>query len=193
MVAAPGGNRAADGVPTPLLSYTRSMVEPTRDWKLIGDYAIWTGNRPSATEPYLLFEQRGRRVLPIPASSARAIVHPIVRQTWFHIDRLFGFWMKADVDTVWVDAPGENGHFYTLVVGGADNRPGTVSSGWLCPSCGTAFNAQEHDVSRHRFQKFLDDTQARVAQFNADQSTRRCPGCGAVHPLTYGFMQEPAA
>jgi rubredoxin len=193
MVAIPRGNGVADKVPKPLLSYTRSMVEPTRDWKFIGDYAIWTGNRSSASEPYLLLELRGRKVLPIPASSTRAIAHPIVGQTWFHVDRLFGFWMRADVDSVWVDAPGENGHFYTVLVGGADNRPGRVSSGWLCPSCGIIFNDQEYDVSRRRFQKFLDETQVGVAHFNADQSNRTCPSCGAVHPLTYGFLQGQAA
>jgi len=187
MVVTTSGTKAVH-IPQPLLSYARSMVEPTGDWKFIGDYAIWTGNRLHAAEPYLLLEQKGRNVLPVPASSARAIVHPITRQTWFHVSRLFGFWIKADVDTVWIDAPGPGGHYYTLIVGGSENRPGGISTGWLCPNCGIIFGDREHDVSHRRFQEFLNETKTLVAQFNADESKRVCPGCGAAHPVSYDFV-----
>ena len=182
--------KSAAGVPQPLLSYTRSMVEPTGEWKLVGDYAIWSGNRISAAEPYVLLEERERKVLPIPVSSARAILHPIKGGTWFHIERLFRFWMKADVDTVWIDAPGENAHYYTLIVGGAEGRPGTVSSGWLCTSCGDVFNQSRTDVSRRRFQSFLDKAAAEVVAFNMDAAKRVCPTCKSEHLPTYGFTQN---
>jgi len=165
------------------------MVEPSPEWRFVGDYAIWTGNRLSMTELYRLYEQRGRKVLPVPPSSARAIMHPISGQTWFHIERLFGFWMKADVDTVWIDAPGKDGHYYTLVVGGAETRPGSISTGWLCPSCGIVFNTRDYDVTKRRFQSFLDDMKLRVAEFNSQESKRVCPDCKAMHRTSYGFLQ----
>jgi transposase-like protein len=124
-------------------------------------------------------------------SSTRAILHPIKGGTWFHVERLFGFWVKADVDSVWIDAPGENAktHYYTLVVGGADGRPGTLSSGWLCPSCGEVFNQVSVNVAGRRFQTFLDKAAEQVAGFNADSGKRVCPSCKSEHPLTYGFTQ----
>jgi transposase-like protein len=194
MVDAPLSDaKSATGIPQPLLSYTRSMVEPTGEWKLVGDYAIWSGNRASPDEPYVVLEERNRKVLPIPISSARAILHPIKGGTWFHVERLFGFWMKTDVDSVWIDAPSENAttHYYTLIVGGADGRPGTVSSGWLCPSCGEVFNQASTDVTRRRFQVFLDKAAEQVAAFNADSAKRVCPSCKSEHPPTYGFTPPP--
>ena len=192
MVGTPAGAGLASDVPQPILSYTRSMVEPTGDWKFVGDYAIWTGKRIAPVEPYALLEQRGKGVLPVPKSSVRAIAHPIPGQTWFHVEGLFGFWMKADVDAVWIDAPGQNGHYYTMVVGGAETRPGSISAGWLCTSCGVIFNDKAYDVSRRRFQKFLDDMEARVVQFNEKPADRTCPGCGTVHTATYGFQRNQA-
>jgi transposase-like protein len=182
---------SASGIPQPLLSYTRSMVEPAGDWKLVGDYAIWSGNRAAAEEPYVLLQEKDHKVLPVPISSARAILHPIKGGTWFHVERLFGFWMKADVDSVWIDAPGENAatHYHTLLVGGAEGRPGTLASGWLCPNCGEVFNQTSVDVTRRRFQTFLDRTAEQVAAFNANSSKRVCPSCKSEHPPTYGFTR----
>jgi hypothetical protein len=176
------------GIPAPLLSYTRSMVEPTGEWKQVGDYAIWSGNRIGSLPPFRLHEERDHKVLPIPASTARAIMHPIKGSTWFHVEQLFGFWMKANVDTVWIDAPGtDDAHYYTLVLGGADGRPGIVSGGWLCPACGTVFNTIDVDVTRRRFQLFLDTMDRKLVAFNADATARTCPSCGSKHPESYGF------
>jgi hypothetical protein len=115
-------------------------------------------------------------------------MHPIKGGTWFNIEGLFGFWIKADADTVWIDAPGKGeDHYYTIVLGGADGRPGVVSGGWLCPSCGTVFNTIAVDVTRRRFQTFLDLMDRKLAAFNADASARICPDCHAEHPQSYGF------
>lgn len=179
---APGGG--------PLLSYTRSMVEGSAGWPLLGDYAIWSGSLDQNASPYLLHELVGQRVLPVPISSSRAILHPVARSTWFEVRHLFGYWMKADVDTVWLDAPGPNGHYYSLCIGGSEARPGEVSYGWVCPHCGTMFGAVTVDVAAEGFQTFLNQAEAGVSRFNADEGSRTCPQCQHVHPLTYGF--DPA-
>ena len=174
----------------PLLSYTRSMIDGSAGWPLLGDYAIWSGNLNQNASPYLLHELIGQRVLPVPISSNRAILHPVTGSTWFEIRHLFGYWMKADVDAVWLDAPGAQGHYYTLCIGGSEGRPGEVSDGWVCPSCGTLFGATTIDVAGTGFQTFLDEAEAGVSRFNADDGLRTCPQCQHVHPLTYGF--DPA-
>jgi len=173
----------------PLLSYTRSMVEGSAGWPLQGDYAIWSGNLDKTASPYLLHELVGQRVLPVPISSGRAILHPVTRGTWFEIRHLFGYWMRADVDTVWLDAPGENGRYYTLCIGGSEARPGEVSYGWVCPNCGVLFGEATVDVAAEGFQTFLNAAEDRVSRFNADDVMRSCPQCRHVHPLTYGFDQ----
>lgn len=177
--AAPGGG--------PLLSYTRSMIEGSPGWPLLGDYAIWSGHQKQDASPYLLHELVGSRVLPVPISSARAILHPVKRSTWFEVRHLFGYWMRVDVDAVWLDAPGTDGRYYTLCIGGSEARPGEVSYGWVCPQCGTLFGAITIDVAAKGFQTFLDEAEAGVSRFNSDEGLRACPQCQHMHPLTYGF------
>jgi len=185
---------SAAGIPQPLMSYTRSMIDPSSDWKLIGDYAIWSGNRRVPEEPYVLHELFDSRVLPVPVSTARAILHAIKGGTWFHVQHLFGFWMRADVDTVWVDAPGNDGHYYTLILGGSKGLPGTLSSAWVCPSCGTLLHQHSVEITKRRFEAFLNSTAAQVALFNGDNDRRVCPACNARHPASYGFLNsEPRA
>lgn len=174
----------------PLLSYTRSMIEGSSGWPMLGDYAIWSGNLKGDASPYLLHELVGQRVLPVPIARSRAVLHPATRGTWFEVRHLFGYWMKADVDTVWLDAPGTNGHYYTLCIGGSEARPGEVSYGWVCPQCGNLFASMTVDVSTKGFQAFLDEAEAGVSRFNADDGLRTCPHCQHAHPLTYGF--DPA-
>jgi hypothetical protein len=165
------------------------MVEGSAGWPLQGDYAIWSGNLDPSASPYLLHELVGQRVLPVPISSGRAILHPVIRSTWFEIRYLFGYWMRADVDTVWLDAPGDNGRYYTLCIGGSEARPGEVSYSWVCPRCGTVFGAATIDVATEGFQTFLNAAEEGVSRFNADEGLRTCPQsqCKHVHPLTYGF------
>ena len=171
-----------------LLSYTRSMVDGTDGWRMVGDYAIWSGNRPNEASPHLLLELIGARVLPVPVASARAILHPVKAGTWFEIRHLFGFWMMSDVDTVWLDAPGASARYYALCIGGAGGRPGKLSFGWVCPSCGVLFNTRAFVVAQTRFEACLDEAQAGVERFNSDDELRKCPECKKMHPLTYGLF-----
>jgi hypothetical protein len=181
-------NRSQGRVPQPLMHYTQSMVEPTGDWKIVGDYAVWSGNRLDGTKPYVLHELVDSGVLPVPTSTARAILHPIKGGVWFHIQDLFGFWMRTDVDTVWIDAPGNDGHYYTLIIGGAEGRPGRVAFGWVCPKCATPYNRHDVDVSGRRFQSFFDSVTRELAHFNSNDNARECPSCRTRHPQSYGFM-----
>jgi hypothetical protein len=178
-------------MPEPMLHYTRSMVDPASEWRLLGDYAIWSGNRKHPATPYVLHELIEKKVLPVPISSARAIIHAIKGGIWFHVQDLFGFWMRADVDTVWIDAPGEDVHYYSLILGGSGGRPGNLSLGWVCPSCGTLYNQHDVDVSRGRFKVFFDETAEQVALFNNSNAKRGCPSCHAAHPVSYGFLNLP--
>ncbi len=173
-----------------LLSYTRSMVDGTDGWRMVGDYAIWSGNRANENSPYLLHELVGDKVLRVPIATARAILHPVKGGTWFEVRHLFGFWMMSDVDTVWLDAPGVDAHYYTLCVGGADSRPGQISFGWVCPNCGSLFNTTKLQADKGRFESCLEASQQIVEDFNASEVKRTCPGCGNIHPASYGFYPQ---
>lgn len=177
----------ADGV---LLSYTRSMVDGTNEWRMMGDYAIWSGHRSNQTSPHVLYELIGKKVLRVPASSSRAILHPIKAGVWFEVRHLFGFWMMSDVDTIWLDAPGADAHYYTLCVGGAESRPGQISFGWVCPDCGELFNTKSFAADGGRFESCLEASETLVTEFNASQTLRTCPACASVHPESYGFYPD---
>lgn len=175
----------------PVLSYTRSMLEDSGEWRMMGDYAIWSGARKADQSPHLLHELVGNRVLPVPIARERAIVHPIKGGTWFEVRHLFGFWLCCDVDTVWIDAPGEDGaHYYSLCVGGADARPGKVSYGWVCPACGSLFNESQFDTSTTPFESVVEQSLDAVRAFNSDTTSRTCSACGHTHPVTYGFFRS---
>ena len=173
-----------------LLSYTRSMVDGTFDWRMMGDYAIWSGHRSNQESPHVLHELIGKKVLRVPASTSRAILHPVKGGVWFEIRHLFGFWMMSDVDTLWLDAPGADAHYYTLCVGGAESRPGEVSFGWVCPNCGELFNVRSYKAAGGLFESCLDDSQSLVEEFNASQAARTCPSCRTLHPESYGFFPD---
>ena len=173
-----------------LLSYTRSMPDGTSGWRMMGDYAIWSGNRANGQSPHLLHELIGKRVLPVPIASARAILHPVKGGTWFEMRHLFGYWMMCDVDTVWLDAPGASAHYYTLCVGGADARPGKIAFGWVCPQCGALYNTHEFDAKQTRFEACIEAAEKEAERFNASEAARACPECKHVHPLTYGLFAD---
>lgn len=173
----------------PLLSYTRSMLDHANEWRMLGDYAIWSGSSPN-NRPLRLHQLIGNRVLPVPISSARAILHPITRNSWFEVQGLFGFWMMADVDTVWLDAPGPGARYYSLYIGGAEGRPGEVAYGWVCPACGHLYGKRAVSTRETPFERLLDLAQEGVENFNAQAALRRCPECGHEHPPTYGFYAD---
>lgn len=173
----------------PRLSYTKSMLESDNDWRMLGDYAIWSGSRRSE-RPLQLYQLIGNRVLPVPISTARAILHPIARNCWFEVRRLFGFWMMADVDTVWLDAPGAGTHHYSLCIGGAEGRPGEVAYGWVCPACGHLYGKHSVAMRDSPFEQFLNRAQEAVDCFNADVTLRLCVECNHEHPPSYGFFED---
>lgn len=173
----------------PILSYTRTMLADTGEWRMLGDYAIWSGSRTKDQSPHLLHELTGNRVLPVPISEQRAIVYKIAGDTWFEVRHLFGFWMKCDVDTVWIDAPGPNdAHYYSLCVGGADNRPGKVSIGWVCPDCGALLSTQSFETASKPFGDIIVGASEIVQNFNNNVEKRICLACSHEHPITYGFF-----
>ena len=114
----------------------------------------------------------------------------IYNANWFEIRHLFGFWMMSDVDTIWLDAPGADAHYYTLCVGGAESRPGKISFAWVCPNCGELFNTRSFAADGGRFESCLEASEALVNEFNSSQSLRTCPACGNIHPESYGFYPD---
>lgn len=177
----------ASAIPAPELSFVRSMADTEGKWVLHGEYSIWSGAQKPGEAPYLLHEWRENGVLPILRAETHPIMHRIPAGTPFEVAHLFGFWIVIDVDTVWIDAAGEAGHNYALLVGGAQGKPGDAACLWVCPKCAAQFARGAFAVPRQRFERFLEFAQERVRAFNADLQLRTCPRCGAVHPPSYGF------
>ena len=165
------------------------MLAAAHEWRMLGDYAIWSGSSP-IDRPLRLHQLIGNRVLPVPISSTRAILHPITRNCWFEVQGLFGFWIMADVDTVWLDAPGADARHYSLCIGGAEGRPGKMAYGWVCPLCGHLYGENTVSMREAPFDRFLDLAQENVESFNAQTEIRRCTGCGHEHPASYGFFVD---
>jgi hypothetical protein len=176
-------------IPSVELSFVRSMLDTDGKWVLHGEYSIWSGGQKPGEPAYLLLERHETGVLPIPHAETHPIMHRIAAGTPFAVMHLFGFWVAIDVDTVWLDALGEAGHHYALMVGGAQGKPGQAACLFVCPKCAASFARAEFAVPRQRFERFLDFAEARVRAFNADMTLRACPSCGTVHPPSYGFDQ----
>jgi hypothetical protein len=174
-------------LPGPVLSFVRSMAETDGRWELRGDYAIWCGRRTAADDAWLLHEARDGGVLPVRRDGARPLLHRINAGTAFEVAHLFGFWITTDVDTVWVDAAGQDGQYAALMVGGSKDKPSQASCAWVCPKCAALFASASFAIPRQRFERFIAFAQDRVREFNADPARRTCPSCGNVHPVSYGF------
>ena len=179
--------QSASPIPAPELSFVRSMTDTDGKWILHGEYSIWSGARKPGEAPYLIHEWRDNGVLPIPPAATHAVMHRIPAGTPFEVTHLFGFWIEVDVDTVWIDAPGAGGQHYALIVGGAQGKPGEAACLWVCPKCAVRFASAEFAVPHQRFERFLEFAQDRMRAFNAQPQLRTCPGCGTVHPPSYGF------
>jgi hypothetical protein len=177
----------AAAIPAPELSFVRSMADTGGAWQLHGEYSIWSGARLKDEAPYCLHEWHDRRVLPIPLSKTRPVLHCIAAGTPFEVAHLFGFWIVADVDTVWVDAASGEGQRCGLILGGAKGKPGDAACFWVCPRCGGLMARQSFAVPHQRFERFLDFAETQVRAFNADAALRACAECGAAHPPSYGF------
>jgi hypothetical protein len=176
-------------IPAPELSFVRSMAETGGQWVLRGDYSIWTGGQ-KGDAPYRLHQWQEGGVLPIPAAAERPVMHRIDAGTPFEVAHLFGFWIAVDVDTVWIDAPANDGHHYSLIVGGTVGKPGAASCLWVCPRCAAQLARAEFAVPRQHFERFLEFAETRVAAFNAGAALRTCKACGTVHPPSYGFDES---
>lgn len=162
---------------------------PSR-WERHGDYSIWCGGSASGSAVYVLNEWRDNRVLAVPRRDAHPVMHRIAAGTPFEVERLFGFWMSLDVDSVWIDTSVSGRQRCALVVGGTKGKPADAACLWICPKCGTPLARSSFAIERQRFERFLGFAQDRVRMFNADERVRRCPSCAAVHPPSYGFYME---
>jgi hypothetical protein len=174
-------------IPAPELSFVRSMADTDGKWVLHGDYSIWSSAQKPDGPPYRLHEWREDGVVPIPPATSHPILHRIAAGTPFEVAHLFGYWIAVDVDTVWIDAAGDGGQHYALIVGGTQGKPGEASCLWVCPKCATLFARESFAIPRQRLERFLDFAQTRLRAFNADPQRRTCPRCAAVHPASYGF------
>ncbi|HXQ49943.1 MAG TPA: hypothetical protein VN802_02515 [Stellaceae bacterium] len=177
----------ASDIPAPELSFVRSMADTGGKWVLHGEYSIWSGPQKPGKAAYFLHHWQDDGVLPIPRAASRPVMHRIPAGTPFEVAHLFGFWIVVDVDTVWIDAPGADGHNYALIVGGAQGKPGEATCLWICPKCAGRMAGASFAVPRQHFERFLEFAEGRVRLFNAQTLMRTCPRCGAVHPPSYGF------
>jgi hypothetical protein len=173
--------------PVPLMHYTRSMSDASRKWEIIGDYAIWTGNRALEESPHVLMEFRDGRVLTVPSEQVDPVLHRIPADTPYRASGVFGFWHASDADTVWVQATHEGRRYYSLMLGGSRGRPGRNRCEWYCPHCGRLLQQQVFHTSSAGFTAFPRTALEWVRQFNADAGVRSCAECGHVHPVGYGL------
>lgn len=177
-------------IPSPTLSFIRSMGDTGGKWALRGEYSIWAGKPKSVKAPFLLHEWRNKKVLPIRRATARPVMHRIIGGTPFQVAHLFGFWITVDVDTVWIDAGDDTHQYCALIVGGTKGKPGKAGCAWVCPKCGDVFNDASFTIPHQHFERFLDFAQERVHAFNVEPKFRKCPACGSLHPVTYGFYTQ---
>jgi rubredoxin len=177
-------------IPAPELSFFLSMSETSSRWERHGDYSIWCGGSAPGSAVYVLNEWRDDRFLAVPRRGAHPVMHRIAAGTPFEVERLFGFWMSLDVDSVWIDTSVSGGQRCALVVGGSKGKPSDAACLWVCPKCGAPFARDSFAIARQRLERFLEFAQERVRAFNADAQVRTCPSCAAVHPPSYGFYMD---
>ncbi|MFF9808212.1 hypothetical protein ACF1G5_24365 [Streptomyces coeruleorubidus] len=173
--------------PALLMHYTRSMAADDSRWSHIGDYAIWTGNQQAEESPFVLMELRQEKVLTIPQATSRPVMHRIPAGTPYRVSGLFGFWHASDADTVWVQAEYEGKRFYSMMLGGSQERPSFSRCEWYCPRCARPLRQRTFDTASASFKAFLSTALEWVREFNADATARTCSNCGFSHPLGYGF------
>ncbi len=155
----------------------------------VGTYWIWAQTYSPHAAPLRLLEWTAQGIADI--TTDRYSVHVVKAGVAHHIEGLFGYWLIADADHIWIQAPRSNSRHYVLIAGGKTgvNRVHTIT--WYCPSCGYQLG-EAHRLSHDGTPAaFLEAQAAVVETFNASVTARTCRQCSTVHPLAYAFRARP--
>ena len=174
-------------IPSPELSFFRQLADASIGWQLRGQYAIWMGTSSRDGSKYRLLERRGNRVAPIEYKDGSAVFRNVGAEVAFTIENLMGFWLALDCQPIWLDVASAEGRYAVLAIGGATGKPSRAVVDWTCPRCGSSISPREYSISPHGFTHFLNEAEARAAQFNQSAELRTCGNCSAVHPPTEGL------
>jgi nitrite reductase/ring-hydroxylating ferredoxin subunit len=151
----------------------------------VGTYWIWAQTYSPHDTPLRLLEWTAQGIADI--TTDRYSVHVVKAGVAHRIEGLFGYWLVADADHIWIQAPRSDGRRYVLIAGGKTgvNRTHTIT--WYCPSCGHQLG-EAHRLSHDGTPAaFLEAQAAVVEAFNASVAARTCRRCATVHPPAYAF------
>ena len=140
-----------------------------------------------------MLERIGRnKIISVERADGGQVMHRIAAETEFAIENLMGYWLKLDVDSIWLDVPSSAGQYCLLIVGGSTDKPDFVNVGWVCPKCGSSVASQRFEKPLRDFEFFLKATDNLVDKFNAEAALRTCHDCGSSHPPSYGLERDEA-
>lgn len=179
-------------IPSPDMSHARIFAEHRSKWEVRGQYAIWTGSRAPGEARYRLLERLGRKVAPIEWPNGGAVMHRIAADREFMVENLAGYWLRLDVDSIWIEAPSSGGQYCMLIIGGSTGKPDAANVGWVCPKCGSSLAFKAFGRPLRDFPTFLTSADKWVDEFNSKPEARTCQECGTVHPESQKLAHDNA-
>ena len=132
-----------------------------------------------------LFEYWPAGVVAIP--NRPRLFHVVPAGIPFHVEHLFGFWRASQSDTVFMRIQQAQVTAYTLIVGTTAESYETDDYVWYCQVCGRELHRVHFNTRRFGTPAFWSGATERAREFNAGAQLRTCQGCGAIHPVAYGF------
>ena len=157
-------------------------------WGRTVDYFVWTDLRPRDEAPLTLWELVPEGALRIPDTDAT--MHIVRGGRPHHVEHLFGYWRVCDADIVSVRNVQPEGVYHALILGGCPGAYNNDAILWICPKCAQQLARFDLATGPKGWDRFWQEEQRRVQDFNADAKLRTCKGCGFVHPLAFRF--DPA-
>jgi hypothetical protein len=118
------------------------------------------------------------------------MLHVIPAGRPHRLAHLFGFWRVSDGDTFVLLAQEEGLTRYGFVASTSAPSYARERLRFSCPNCRRLLKALAFDARRLGFERYWDEALAEARAFSADLAVRRCPQCGAVHPVAYGLDAE---
>ncbi|HXQ52669.1 MAG TPA: hypothetical protein VN802_16355 [Stellaceae bacterium] len=171
----------------PVLNYDFAVADAAEEggWRQANRYALWVGRQAQdEPRPYELLEIRGETLVRCPLRPR--LMHLIPAGTPHRIAHLFAPWRVSDADTVYLRYAEPEGVYHTLITATARAvKEDRVL--FVCPSCGHEMGSLAFDTRPQGMASFWPFLLAEARAFNSDAARRKCGGCGALHPVCYGF------
>jgi hypothetical protein len=154
-------------------------------WTQANQYGVWTQRFPVATPVLHVIERIEGAVSEAPGAPQALRLIPAAMP--HRIAHLFGFWRESDADTLFFRSEQGGDVRYALVVSVGAVTYKSERLFWTCPSCQSELARFDYESRRFGLPEFWRFALERVREFNGDNAARKCPTCGTVHPLAYGF------